>query len=224
MTSSEKADKRIHNRLPIAREGLPFFVVSGAVTILLFLAALIVLPTLIGIISLFMLYFFRDPERINTAEANAVLAPADGKILGIQYLNDPHNPLNGPGVKISTFMSLFNVHVNRIPMSGKISQITYHPGRFFAANFEKASEQNEHNVVALKTGEGKEIVFVQIAGMIARRIACWVEEQDNVQAGQRFGIIRFGSRVDLYLPKDSRIIAQPGGRVKAGKSVLGYLS
>ncbi len=224
MMSSKKIHKRIHNRLPIAREGLPFFLIGGIVTLFLFYTTLIIPPILMGIMSLFTLYFFRDPERINTAEANAVLAPADGKILGIQYLNDHDNLLHGPTIKISTFMSLFSVHVNRIPLSGKISQIAYHSGRFFSANLEKASEQNEHNAVTLKTGEGREIVFVQIAGLIARRIVCWIKEQDHVQAGQRFGLIRFGSRVDLYLPNNSRIIIKPGSRVKAGKTVLGYLS
>jgi phosphatidylserine decarboxylase len=120
-------------------------------------------------------------------------------------------------------MSLFDVHVNRIPIGGRISGILYRPGAFFAANLDKASEKNEQNAVFLDTRDGGRIVFVQIAGLIARRIACWVREGDEVQAGQRFGLIRFGSRVDVYLPEGSHVFVEPGHNVKAGKTILGYL-
>jgi phosphatidylserine decarboxylase len=120
-------------------------------------------------------------------------------------------------------MSLFDVHVNRIPAGGRISKISYRSGAFFAANLDKASEKNEQNAVFLDTRDGQRIVFVQIAGLIARRIACWVREGDEVQAGQRFGLIRFGSRVDVYLPEGSRVLVEPGHNVKAGKTILGYL-
>jgi phosphatidylserine decarboxylase len=115
------------------------------------------------------------------------------------------------------------VHVNRIPTGGRISRISYRPGAFFAANLDKASEKNERNAVTLDTHDGKQIVFVQIAGLIARRIACWVREGDEVQAGQRFGLIRFGSRVDVFLPEGSRVEVQPRQKVKAGKTIIGYL-
>jgi phosphatidylserine decarboxylase len=120
-------------------------------------------------------------------------------------------------------MSLFDVHVNRIPTGGRISRISYRPGAFFAANLDKASEKNEQNAVTLDTPDGKQIVFVQIAGLIARRIVCWVREGDDVQAGQRFGLIRFGSRVDVFLPEGSRVAVQPRQKVKAGKTIIGYL-
>jgi phosphatidylserine decarboxylase len=120
-------------------------------------------------------------------------------------------------------MSLFNVHVNRIPARGRITKISYRPGAFFAANLDKASEKNEQNAVFLEMQDGKKIVFVQIAGLIARRIACWVRAGEEVQAGQRFGLIRFGSRVDVYLPEGSRVTVQPGQNVRAGKTILGYL-
>jgi phosphatidylserine decarboxylase len=126
-------------------------------------------------------------------------------------------------VKVSVFMSLFNVHVNRIPARGRIKKISYRAGAFLAANLDKASEKNEQNTLFLETQDGKTVVFVQIAGLIARRIACWVREGDEVQAGQRFGLIRFGSRVDLYLPEGSRVVVQPGHHVKAGITTLGYL-
>jgi phosphatidylserine decarboxylase len=222
--TSLTTENRIHNTLPIAREGIPFFIVSGLITILLYLFNIIILGICMSMISLFILYFFRDPERTSSPDTNVILAPADGKILGIQNINGNPNPLDESAIKISIFMSLFNVHVNRIPIKGKISRIIYHTGRFFSANLDKASEQNEKNIIALVTDTGKKVVITQIAGLIARRIACWIKEDDLVQMGQRFGLIRFGSRVELYVPEDSRIVVQPGNRVKAGETIIGYLS
>ena len=179
---------------------------------------------ILGILTLFTIYFFRDPDRGVTVPENAVLTPADGKIIGIKRLSDNTNPLGEPAFKMSIFMSVFNVHVNRIPASGRIENIRYYPGKFFSAHLDKASHQNEHNKITLQTANGHKIVFVQIAGLIARRIACWLKEEDEVKAGQRFGLIRFGSRLDVYLPINTRIIAQTSHRVKAGETVLGYLS
>ena len=121
-------------------------------------------------------------------------------------------------------MSVFNVHVNRIPIRGTIEKITYHHGKFFSASLDKASKQNEKNEIALQTPDAKRIVFVQIAGLIARRIACWIEKGDRVSAGQRFGLIRFGSRLEVYLPEGSKTTIQVRQKVKAGKTVIGYLS
>jgi phosphatidylserine decarboxylase len=177
-----------------------------------------------GMITLFILYFFRDPERTPCSDTNAILAPADGKVLGVQTIHGNPNPLDESAIKVSIFMSLFNVHVNRVPIKGKISQIMYHAGRFFCADLDKASEQNEKNSITLITDTGKKIVVIQIAGLIARRIACWIKEDDLVQMGQRFGLIRFGSRVELYIPEDNPIVVQPGDRVKAGETIIGYLS
>jgi phosphatidylserine decarboxylase len=133
------------------------------------------------------------------------------------------NPIGEPAVLISIFMSVFNVHVNRIPIAGNISEITYHQGKFFSANLDKASRENENNRILLQTDLGHKIAFVQIAGLIARRIACWIQEGDRVGAGQRFGLIRFGSRLDIYLPKDSQLAITPGEKVTAGVTILGYL-
>jgi phosphatidylserine decarboxylase len=182
---------------------------------------LIVVATLL---SLFVAAFFRDPARVAEASADAILTPADGRIIGIEQVGDRHSPLGSPTVKISIFMSVFNVHVNRVPASGRIREITYRPGRFLSANLSKASEENECNRIALETDTGHKVVFVQIAGLVARRIVCWVKEGDDVKAGQRFGLIRFGSRVDLYLPDSAQIGVRPKQKVKAGKTILGYLS
>jgi phosphatidylserine decarboxylase len=197
---------------------------SYALTLFFSCLGLMILSVLAGILSLFVTYFFRDPERSNGAPQGAVLSPADGRILKIEHMEAGGNPLGEAAVKISIFMSVFNVHVNRVPAKGMIERITYHPGKFFAANLDKASEQNEKNRVILQTPDYGRIAFVQIAGLIARRIACWVSEGDPVQAGQRFGLIRFGSRLEVYLPQESRITARQGQKVRAGETVIGYLS
>ncbi len=215
---------RINNRLPLAREGIPFIALSLFLTILFILLGLDILAFLAGLLTLFIVFFFRDPARRSQVSAKAVLTPADGTVLKVQHFEDDKNPLGEPAIKISVFMSIFNVHVNRIPIMGKISEIAYHPGKFFSAQLDKASEKNEKNLIFLETEDGRKIIFVQIAGLIARRIACWITEGDYVKTGQRFGLIRFGSRLEIYLPIDTRITVKPKDKVKAGKSVLGHLS
>jgi len=207
----------------IAREGFPFIGIGLAIALLFLFLGLASLAILAGALTLFVLFFFRDPEREPGAEDKAILTPADGRVLGAWTLEKGENPLGTKALKLSVFMSLFNVHVNRIPTGGRISRILYRPGAFFAANLDKASEKNEQNAITLDTQDGRQIVFVQIAGVIARRIACWVREGDKVQAGQRFGLIRFGSRLDIFLPEGSRVAVQKGEKVKAGKTIIGYL-
>ncbi len=224
MPFAKREDTRINNRLPVAREGLPFITAWSAITGIFLYFGLLFLGIFAGVLSLFTIYFFRDPNRDNQVHEKTVLTPADGKILGIQHLKDSNNPLGKPAIKVSIFMSIFNVHVNRIPTVGRILKIIYNPGKFFSANMDKASEQNENNRIILETNDGREIVFVQIAGLIARRIVCWIKEGAEVQAGQRFGLIRFGSRLDIYLPDDTKLLIQPKNKVKAGKTILGYLS
>jgi phosphatidylserine decarboxylase len=224
MPSSANVHRRIHNILPVAREGLPFIFVGVALVLLLLSFKSLILTLLALLSTLFVVYFFRDPDRESPADNRAVLVPADGRILGIEPVEAQESPLGEAAVKASVFMSLFNVHVNRIPVSGRVADISYHPGKFFAANRDKASEHNERNRITVETVDGQRIIFVQIAGLIARRIACWIKEGDEVQAGQRFGLIRFGSRLDIYLPANSRILAERGHKVKGGETILGYLS
>jgi phosphatidylserine decarboxylase len=221
--ASTALERRIHNRLGIAREGFPFVGIGLVLTLLFLFLGLLSLAILAGALTLFVVYFFRDPERQVEVQEKIVLTPADGRVLGVWTLGSGENPLGARAVKVSVFMSLFNVHVNRTPTRGRIAKILYRPGAFFAANLDKASDKNEQNAVFLDTRDGRQIVFVQIAGLIARRIACWVQEGDEVEAGQRFGLIRFGSRVDVYLPEGSQVVVQPGNDVKAGKTILGYL-
>jgi len=216
-------DSRINNKWPLAREGFPFVIVSCILTFLFLCLGLLFVSILSGFVSLFIIFFFRDPDRKNTAPDRAVLTPADGRILQIQHLEDDNNPLGEPAVKVSIFMSVFNVHVNRIPIGGTIKNITYHPGKFLSANLDKASEQNENNRITLQTPDSRKIVFIQIAGLIARRIVCWVKNGDCMEPGQRFGLIRFGSRLEVYLPYATKITAQLRQKVIAGKTIIGYM-
>lgn len=220
-TTSE--NKRINNTLPIAREGFPFILSGIVLTILFFGLHLPLFGAVLCALTLFTVYFFRDPPRSPVVEDKSVFAPADGKVVGVTTQKHSAEETDEKVLKVSIFMSLFDVHVNRIPVAGKISTVTYHPGKFLAANLDKASEQNERNTVTLETGDNRKVAFVQVAGLIARRIACWVKQGDEVRTGQRFGLIRFGSRVDLFLPGDSRVVAVPGQKVRAGETIIGYL-
>jgi phosphatidylserine decarboxylase len=215
--------KRIKNKLPVAREGLPFIIAGVALAIIMGIFHLVSFAIVISMLTLFIAYFFRDPERSPVGNERAVLTPADGKILSIDKLDKGDHNFKHSSIKISIFMSIFNAHINRIPIRGKVLDISYTPGKFFSANMDKASKYNEHNIITLETDDDKKIVFVQIAGLIARRIACWVKERDNVETGQRFGLIRFGSRLEVYLPANSEVTAQKGQKVKAGQTVIGYI-
>ena len=216
--------KRIHNKLPVAWEGIPFILIGIGFTSILLIINWESLAIPLAVLTLLTIYFFRDPERTHVTNEKAVLTPADGKIISIDKLNNGDNHFQDRAIKISIFMSIFNAHINRIPIRGKIAQLSYHPGKFFSANRDKASLCNEHNIVTLETYNRKKIVFVQIAGLIARRISCWVNKGDYVETGQRFGLIRFGSRLEVYLPHDSSLMVEKGGKVKAGQTVIGYLS
>ena len=214
---------RVNNKLPVAREGLPF-ILSGLVLALIFLFLKFQYPgSFFILLTIFITWFFRDPDRKKEAEENEILSPADGTVIDVWNLDNDQNPLGERCIKISIFMSLFNVHVNRAPATGEILDIDYNPGKFFSANLDKASEENENNRITLKTESGRKIVFVQIAGLIARRIVCWVNIHDYVKTGQRAGMIRFGSRLDVYLPAGSEVQVRSGEKVRAGETTLGYL-
>jgi phosphatidylserine decarboxylase len=207
---------------PVARTGYPIIGAAAFITAVFALLSL-TLPALLSLaVTLFICYFFRDPDRVIPDAAGAVVSPADGKVIKIENVQG-NRFYEGSSLKISIFMSIFNVHVNRIPYKGKVTKISYYPGKFFSANLDKASSDNEHNAVYLETEEGQKICFVQIAGLVARRIICNIQENDQVHRGRRFGMICFGSRLDVYLPPASKINVQLGDRVFAGASVLGEL-
>ena len=215
--------KKIDNKLPIAREGIPFILIGIGLTCVFLILDLLVLAIPFAVLTSFIIFFFRDPERNLVNREKAVLTPADGKIIAIERLTNGDNRFPDTAVKLSIFMSVFNAHINRIPVGGRISQLTYHPGKFFSANLDKASLHNENNMVLLETDNREKIVLVQVAGLIARRIVCWVKAGDYVKTGQRFGLIRFGSRLEVYLPPDSTITVRKGEKVKAGQTIIGYL-
>ena len=179
---------------------------------------------LIGLAATFAVCgFFRDPDRIIPDKSGAVVSPADGKVIVTEIVNN--SPFYvGNAMKISIFMSVFNVHVNRAPYDGIIKENRYYPGKFFSANLDKASLQNEHNALFVETEDGKRLCVVQIAGLIARRIVCYVGSGDRIRRGQRFGLICFGSRLDVYLPADIELKVTVGDKVKAGASILGQFA
>jgi phosphatidylserine decarboxylase len=167
------------------------------------------------VLGAFVLYFFRDPQRTIPADPDAIVSPADGRVMEVV-----EEPFGGtPGCRISVFLSIFDVHVNRTPVAGRISEIQYRKGQFYAAMRGRASEENEQNVIHVSSERG-EVVFKQIAGWIARRILCWKAVGDSVTRGERVGMIRFGSRVDIWLPAGAEILVRPGQHVAGGSSVL----
>jgi phosphatidylserine decarboxylase len=212
----------IDNKLPFAREGLPFIIVPLALGIGAFLAGGAWLGIILCAVGLFSAWFFRDPDRIPPPDESAILSPADGTVILIDRVMEDRF-LNREMIKISIFMSVFNVHVNRATVSGTVERVIYFPGKFFAANLDKASRDNEHNVLVINGPGDSQMLVVQIAGLIARRIVCWVKPGDRVIRGQRFGLIRFGSRLDVYVSPDIEPTVQIGQKVKAGLSVLGNL-
>ena len=220
MDPYSRTETQSQTAYPIAKAGYPFIFAAAFATAVFALLGLIV-PALIGLFATgFICFFFRDPDRVIPNVENAIVSPADGKVIAIENLEKSRFH-DGACIKISVFMSVFNVHVNRIPFGGTIKKVDYFPGKFFSANLDKASRDNEHNAVYIETEGGTPICMVQIAGLIARRIICSVHQGHQVTKGQRMGLICFGSRVDIYLPADTRPEILPGDRVSAGTTILG---
>ena len=207
----------------IAHEGYPFIVFSLVITIFIAFLSIGWLAILFVFITFFIVWFFRNPERYFQEEEKVLISPADGKVIKIEDV-EVNGTISGRFKKISIFMNVFNVHVNRAAYSGKIETINYLEGKFFSANLDKASLDNERNEIMIRSEDGRSIWMVQIAGLIARRIVCWVNVGTTIKKGERFGLIRFGSRVDVYLHEDSQMSVKLRDNVKAGQTVLGYLS
>lgn len=217
MQSDEK------HRSLIISEGVPFIIPLGVVTVAAFVAGFTWIGVLILLATLFVIWFFRNPERTMPENPLQIISPADGRVIGVEEAASPEYP-GRFFLKISIFMNIFNVHVNRIPFSGDVVWIRYKPGKFLSANLDKASALNERNTVLIRTVDGREIITVQIAGLIARRIVCWLKEGMKVTKGERFGLIRFGSRVELFLPTDSILLVKTGDKVRAGETPIGELT
>lgn len=212
------------NRYPhplLAREGWPF--IAGALVAALLVHFFVGLYWAIPfwIVLVFVVQFFRDPPREIPGAANAVLSPADGRIVKVERVRDPYTERDT--VLVSVFMNVFNVHSNRAPADGTVESVQYFPGKFINADLDKASTQNERNAVVIKLANGERLAFVQVAGLIARRILCYVKPGDVLSRGQRYGFIRFGSRVDVYLPLSARPKVAVGDVVYATRTVIAEL-
>jgi len=209
------------NEMPIALEGLKLIIPLAVLTIVLFLLEWIIAGFISLAIALFMLFFFRDPRRVIPQGDDLVVAPADGKVVVIKDVHE-NDYLHQDVKQISIFLSVFNVHINRVPVGGIIESVKYNPGKFHIAALEKASLENEQTAMVIKDGNRK-ILVKQIAGILARRIICYVQPGRVVKKGERYGLICFGSRADIFLPANSEIKVKRGDKVKGGKDIIAVL-
>ncbi len=206
----------------IISEGLPFIAVSLVIAIVVFLSGFKVVSLFFFVLLFFITWFFRNPERATPEKEGLIISPADGVVIRIEEASSQEIP--GQTLrKISIFMNVFNVHVNRFPCSGIVRTINYKKGKFLSANLDKASEANERNTVVIRMADGREIVTIQIAGLVARRIVWWIKEKDVAQKGKRFGMIRFGSRLEVFMPLSSAVLVKTGDKVRAGETPIGEL-
>jgi phosphatidylserine decarboxylase len=206
----------------IVPEGVPFIAVPAFFALTSWFAGFPVSAAILTLIAFFVLWFFRNPER-NTPDApGLVVSPADGKVIFVGEAEEA-DVLQGRAKKICIFMNVFNVHVNRIPCSGSVEKIRYYKGKFLVASLDKASSDNERNAFLIQTGDGQKVLTIQIAGLVARRIVCWLKEGMTVTRGERFGLIRFGSRLDVFLPLESTVSVKVGDKTRAGETPLGVM-
>ncbi|MEP2681166.1 MAG: phosphatidylserine decarboxylase [Sulfitobacter sp.] len=206
---------------PMHREGIKFVAIFAAVTLVLF--AIEEVLGWIGVgLTIWCYYFFRDPERVTPDRPDLIVSPADGIVSLIEPAVPPAE-LGMPDVpltRVSVFMSVFNCHINRAPVAGKVQAVAYRPGKFFNASLDKASADNERNSLCIRMDDGRDLAVVQIAGLVARRIVCFVKSGDGLETGERFGLIRFGSRLDVYLPEGVDPMVRIGQTMVAGETVL----
>ena len=212
--------------VPIHKEGTKFILIFAIATAILALMSSFL--GLVGVVlTLWCVYFFRDPERFTPQGEDLVISPADGVVnaveTGVSAPEELGLPKGDKWTKISVFLNVFNVHVNRAPISGKIVNLDYQQGQFLSANLSEASSQNERQSAIVETKKGQKIIFIQIAGLVARRIVCDLHEGQEVSAGERYGIIRFGSRADIYLPANAKVNALVGQTMIGGETVIGEL-
>ncbi len=202
----------------LAPEGLPYIAFAAFLTLVLALLGLAVPAVVLLVVTALTLNFFRDPERVAPEDPAALVSPADGRVVKVGVAPDPFT--GEPRKVVCVFMNVFNVHVNRCPVAARVERIRYVPGKFVNASLDKASTDNERCLLHVKDAEGRTFTVVQIAGLIARRIVCRAEPGDELARGERFGLIKFGSRVDLYLPEDYRLLVSVGDRTIAGETAL----
>ena len=207
-------------RIPIALEGYPFIIFCAFASFILAILEINSAAIAGLIVTGFVLWFFRDPERVGPVNEDAFVSPADGKVIIADKIFDDRF-LQKEVIKISIFMNVFNVHVNRFPYKGVVKEVMLKPGKFYSADTEKGALQNEYCAIKVEGANNVEYCAVQVAGLVARRIVCWAEKGDSLNTGTRYGLIRFGSRVDLYLPTDFNLSVKKGDKVRAGETILG---
>lgn len=210
-------------RVPVAREGYPFIAFAAFATLIAAILEYDIASFAALLCTAFCLYFFRDPSRVVPDEDDVLVAPADGRIILIEKVFDDRF-IKEHAYKVSIFMNVFNVHVNRAPCDGEVNRVRYSPGHFYAANTQRGALKNEYCALTVTTSSKRKLAVVQMAGLVAQRIVCWAQKGDMLRKGQRFGLIRFGSRVDLYLPLNVQLEVTLGQKVRAGETVLGYLA
>jgi phosphatidylserine decarboxylase len=210
------------NGWPVAREGVPFLAVAGVPAVAAWASGWTVAGALFGAAFLFTGWFFRNPPRRVPDGANLVVSPGDGRVLAVAEEEEPRF-LKARAVRVSTFLSPLDVHINRAPCAGLVKAVAYSPGRFLVASRPDATLANEQVATLFETDAGQRVLCVQVAGYVARRIVCWLTEGERVARGERYGLIRFGSRLDLYLPKETEMRVKTGDKVTGGESIIGVL-
>ncbi len=208
--------------IPIAKEGIPFVGITAGGTLVAGLLGWTIPAVIAGGFTLFTAWFFRNPARVIPQGPGLVVAAGDGKVVAIEEEFEPRF-LKEKSIRLSIFLNVFDVHINRVPCEGIVERVQYQPGIFLVASKPEATLKNEQNAILVRTAQGAKVVCVQVAGLIARRIVCWVSQGDRVQRGERYGLIRFGSRMDTFLPLDSTMKVSVGDRVKGGETVVGVL-
>jgi phosphatidylserine decarboxylase len=204
----------------VAREGYPFLIFLFMVAVFFFILGWLAVVAFCMALFAFVVFFFRNPNRKVPQGDDLIVSPADGRVIAVEELD--HAPLiEGPATKVSIFMSVLNVHINRMPVKAVIKEIRYRPGKFLVASLDKASEHNESNTIMMEDEKGRRLAMSQIAGLVARRIVCYVKTGDIRNIGQRLGLIRFGSRVDLYITTPHTLEVSVGNKVKGGSSIIG---
>jgi phosphatidylserine decarboxylase len=208
--------------VPFAKEGIPFIAVPAGVTLLTGWLGWSVVACVGTVATLFCAWFFRNPARVVPLGPKLVVAPGDGKVIAIEEEFEPRY-LKERSIRVTIFLNVFDVHINRVPCDGMVEDVQYQPGLFLVASKPEATLRNEQNAMMIKTHEGTKVLCVQVAGLIARRIVCWISPQDRAIRGERYGLIRFGSRMDTFLPMGTRLRVAVGNRVKGGETILGEL-
>lgn len=208
--------------VPFAKEGIPFIAVPAGVTLLAGLLGWPVIALVGGVATLFSAWFFRNPARVIPQDPNLVVAPGDGKVIAVEEEFEPRY-LKERSLRVTIFLNVFDVHINRMPCDGLVEDVQYQPGLFLVASKPEATLRNEQNAVMIKTHTDLKVLCVQVAGLIARRIVCWISPRDRAIRGERYGLIRFGSRMDTFLPMGTRLRVAVGDRVKGGETILGEL-